>query len=60
MTEVLYGIVFAIVLGIYWTFVAPRLERAPRWFRVPFIVIGLAMIAGLILLVLIGIVGKYF
>ncbi len=59
MSEFLGWFMVAAGLGIYWAFVAPRLERAPNWFKVPFVIVGGAMIAGLIALVILGIWAKY-
>lgn len=52
MSEVIYAVVMMVTLGIYWAFVAPRIERAPKWFKVPFVVIGGTLILGFTVLVL--------
>ena len=51
-------VVSAIVLGIYWFFVAPRIERAPRWFRIGLITIGGALILALVIAVTLGLIAK--
>jgi len=52
MSNIIYTIVMVMVLGIYWGFVAPRPERTPKWFKVPFVVIGGTLILGFTVLVL--------
>lgn len=60
MTEIVFSIASALILGSYWFFIAPRLERAPKWFKVPFIIFGLALIIGLALLLLVGVWAKSY
>ena len=59
MVKIGYAIAMASILGVYWVFVAPRLEQAPKWFKVPFVAIGITLILALILAVVVGVVAKY-